>query len=113
MKITNRKKPSRPQVPTTSTPSVNQTSSVGTENKNETKTVSPSKNKLKKEYKAVERLTLKVDPPDLELVKLLSSLENKKNYEMANEMIQFYMNNKLEDRERRIVEKMFNAKYDI
>lgn len=110
MKITNRNKPSRPHVPTTS---VNQTSSVGTENKNETKTVLPSKNKLKKEYKAVERLTLKVDPPDLELVKLLSSLENKKNYEMANEMIQFYMNNKLEDRERRIVEKMFNAKYDI
>lgn len=110
MKITNRNKPSRPQVSTTS---VNQTSSVGTEIKNETKTVLPSKNKLKKEYKAVERLTLKVDPPDLELVKLLSSLENKKNYEMANEMIQFYMNNKLEDRERRIVEKMFNAKYDI
>lgn len=98
MKISNRKKPPRPV----------------TQERTETDSVPlvSDKPKIKTKYLASERKTIKVDPPVKELIKIISNLEDMENYLLVDKMVEFWMENKLEDREKRIVEKMLETKFD-
>lgn len=57
----------------------------------------------KDEYTASDRKTLKVDPPVYDLVKSINQIEGGKIYKKVEEIVQFYIENKMTDRDRRIV----------
>lgn len=60
----------------------------------------------KKEFKASERLTLKIDPPDLEKLKLITRFEGGALYEKVSKIIEFYLENNYEDRDKKIIKRI-------
>jgi len=63
-----------------------------------------------KEYTASDRKTVKVDPPVKNRIEILKSILDKKEYQLIDEMVDFYINNHLDEREQRIVKGMENAR---
>lgn len=66
--------------------------------------------KKKTGYSATDRKTIKVDPPVKNRVEILKSITDKKEYLLLEEMVDFYINNNLDEREQRIVKRMEEAK---
>ncbi|MBO0441516.1 hypothetical protein [Candidatus Enterococcus ikei] len=73
----------------------------------ESSRVVPKKNKG---YSASQRKTIKVDPPVKNRVEILKSITDKKEYLLLEEIVDFYINNNLDEREQRIVKRMEEAK---
>lgn len=69
----------------------------------EFKTKVTKKHKNDTEYTANERLNLKINPPDLEKLKLITRFEGGTLYEKVNQIIEFYVENKYKDRDKKII----------
>lgn len=70
----------------------------------EEKEIVPKKGTRK--YSASERLNVKVNPPALEKMKLIGRFEGGKIYENMDKIIDYYLENKFEDRDKRILDKL-------
>lgn len=97
MAILNRNKESAPR------PSVDNTSD---EPVIEKKKPAVKKGNKETEFKATERLNLKVNPPDLEKLKLITRFEGGTLYGKFNKIIEFYLENNYEDRDKKIIKRI-------
>ena len=60
-------------------------------------------NNIKKEYKATERKTIKVDPPVYDLIKSMSIVTNTKMYDLVKQMCEVYLDNNVSQRQKETI----------
>jgi hypothetical protein len=58
---------------------------------------------IKKEYKANERKTIKVDPPVYDLIKSMSVVTDTKMYNLVNQMCEIYLDNNVSQRQKETI----------
>ncbi len=58
---------------------------------------------IKKEYKATERKTIKVDPPVYDLIKSMSIVTDTKMYDLVKQMCDVYLDNNVSQRQKETV----------
>lgn len=58
---------------------------------------------IKKEYKANERKTIKVDPPVYDLIKSMSVVTDTKMYDLVNQMCKIYLDNNVSQRQKETI----------
>lgn len=63
-----------------------------------------------RKYSSKERDNLKVNPPTLRKLKLIAQFEGGKLYENVDKIIDFYLENKFEDRDKRILNRMIEKR---
>ncbi|MFS7424515.1 hypothetical protein AB6878_17065 [Carnobacterium maltaromaticum] len=83
--------------PAKDTPKVNDSADTNRE-------ILPKKVKLS----ASERKNVKVSPETLEIIKTLSLMQSVKHYEFIDTAINFYIEEKLTDREKRMLKNIIN-----
>lgn len=65
---------------------------------------------LKKSKIGNNRKNIKVSPETLDLIKTVSTMQSKKNYQLVDEAIEFYIANTMTEREQRILKNLKNVK---
>lgn len=73
------------------------------ESANTERTVVNNKNTAKQKLDPKDRKNIKVSPSSFALLKTVSTLQSKKNYELIDEMIEYYVENNLTEREQRML----------
>lgn len=68
---------------------------------------------IKKEYKANERKTIKVDPPVYDLIKSMSVVTDKKMYDLVNQMCETYLDNNVSQRQKETILLMLKQNENI
>lgn len=68
---------------------------------------------LTKTVSAKDRKTLKVDPECKDKIEIIKNILGSKEYEIANEMVDFFISNNMDERQQRIIKRMLDAKSDI
>lgn len=58
---------------------------------------------IKKEYKANERKTIKVNPPVYDLIKSMSVVTDTKMYDLVNQMCKTYLDNNVSQRQKETI----------